>query len=305
MKSKLSEFLDKRRVNSIDPVPMSSIRTEYDLMWYLRGKKAVLDAFPKEVVSSSGVGNWLLVRPHNYMVILPVLNDFPALLKKFTGLVESDKNIEIVPQGRRGKPSWYKIKVKNYHGCTIELTTKSIIAYLYGSNSRWVHSSRGKEEAKKIKEEYKERVLGVLKNFKRDFGVKTDFRAWGSFRKIKKKKDKRSSEIITEELEWGWVRKEIGIKGLKIQEKIPSDLYWVGEKTKKQYPHEIEVFGKDAEIYLTRLIENDSLRSFSPDLIEELISIKKMMCSLDGTMNAVSNAILLIAQTLKKLEEKI
>lgn len=285
-------------IKPLDPHTIASDRHKFQEAVKRHVQKIVRPIFLKEIKSSSGGKDWLMIRPHNFVSVLPLISDFLGVektLSEVMGLEHYYKwRITKIPHGRKDKPSWYSYKLTHYLGHKIIITTRLVWIYWHEKlQYRWVENSNPDENANDLNNEFKQKVLGLYEDLRKDFKIKVDKSVWGSFRKF----DRNDNE-----LNWGWHRCEIGISGLKIQEEIPEDAYWEGELTKKQYKNEIEAKSIPA---FARLTENDALRKFSPMLAQELNNIKLVLAGYQKENLALSNAILLIAQTLKKLEEKL
>lgn len=114
------------------------------------------------------------------------------------------------------------------------------------------------------------------------------------------KKLQREFKVKLNLSKWKWHRKEIGLKDDKLQQISPKILIH-DDVFKKVYEKETEFYD---EVYVKNYISNRALEDLSPFIAQELRDIKNILIGFHKENLATSNAILLIAQTLKKLEEK-
>jgi len=243
-------------------------------MWYLRNKKAFLDAVPEEMKSitmGEGFRTLYHYRPNNYSIKIPLKTSLSLVAKAIEGVKQ---RFQCKPKPMRNWTGW---TIKNYHGCTVEINTKQVIFYWTRKTVRLVYYPNVEKQVEGIKKDIEDKIVKVAKRFQKETKIKLGIRNWKKH------------------------RKEIGIKGDKKLDSAPTDMNIHSEIFKKVYEKEFEFFD---ETYWVNFVNNRALENLSPKLIEELVTLRKLICSSMTTMNAIANTQLMIAQTLKRLEER-
>jgi len=267
--SKLSNFTKP-------PPPSISDRDKYEEALREHIKKIVTPIFLKEVffeeINTMGVGFKKIYRyrPNNYSIKMPLKIPLTQVHEKLTPVLPRFK------WKYRNMKGWKGIIIFNYHGCTIDICPKQIIFYLTEKIERLVPYPHTEKTIKRIKNSIIDKIIDSAKKFKKETKIKF-------------------------ETDWKTHRKEIEIKGDEFIDSIPKDMNIHAETFKKVYDKGVEFLD---EVNVTNYINNRALEDLSPELVKELINLRKMMASSLGTMNAISNTQLLIAQTLKRMEEK-
>lgn len=254
-----------------DTHPVISTRPEHDIMSEWSSQKQLGDIFGKEIDSfTMGERKARLYdyRPNNYSMKIP-------LKAKLSLPPLEDKAVKL---GFRYKikptKTWKGLIVFNYHGFTVEFTTKSLILYQTERQTRVICC---KKDIDKVTESIIDKFLNTARKIQRQFGIKVKLN------------------------EWEWYRKEIGLKDDKLR-RIDREIFIHDDVFKKVYEKETEFYD---EVYVKNYISNRALEDLAPFLAQQMNDIRTILLGFQKRDVALENAILLIAQTLKKLEGKI
>ena len=269
--SHLSKFLDK------NPPPYSSDADNFEGMLEERIKKIVTPTFLKEIFYKESLTmpedfkKIYQYRPNNYSIKIPLKHSLSLVQKEIEGVKLNFKCKE------KPMKNWTGLIIDNYHGCTVEINTKCVIFYLTEKIERLVPYPHSEEAIMKIKKTIEDRLVDIAKRFQKETKIKLNVENWDNH------------------------RKEIEIKGDLVLDNIPKDMNIHAENFKKVYEKGVEFFD---EASVVNYINNRALEDLSPEMVKELIEIKKLMASGMTINQSIANTQVMIVQLLKKLEEK-
>jgi hypothetical protein len=262
--SKLSEFL-----KGYNPHASTSDREQFEESIKSQVQQIVKPIFYKKLFSDDSntmsvkLKRIYRLRPNNYSIKMPI---------------STLQSLPLLPMEYKEKKmrGWTGYIIKDYNGCTVEINKKQIIFYLVKKEERLVPYPDTKETMKKIENDMVLKLLIVARQFKKE--TKLDFDI-----------DK-----------WIMHRKEMGLKGDINLDNIPSDFNIHTDLFKKVYEKETEFFDESS---VTNYITNRALEDLSPEVVKEIIDLKKIMCSSLSTLQAISNTQLMIVQLLKEMKK--